>query len=221
VVARSALTPERIVATAVELADDAGLAQVSMRRLAGRLGVEAMSLYHHVANKEALLDAMVDAVFAEFHAPRRDRPWRHEVHRRCRTARAALLRHRWAIGLLDSRRHPGPVTLQHHDAMLACLYGASDDAAWVGRAYATLDSYVFGFVAQEVALPFEPGGSATFVDEVLGDLTASFPYLARYVAERAGAPTYSFADEFEPGLTLILDALDTARPSAPAGGRSS
>ena len=118
--ARPALSRRRVVAEAMALADEQGLAALSMRALAGRLGVEAMSLYHHVDGKEGLLDAMVDAVFGEMHLPVVGGDWRTELRARSVSGRAVLLQHRWAVGLMDSRRSPGPETLRHHDAMLGC-----------------------------------------------------------------------------------------------------
>src|SRR5436190_20528452 len=116
----AALSRNTIVRAAVDLADSGGLAAVSMRSVARRLGVEAMSLYHHVANKEAILDAMVDEVFTEFHAPRPGGDWADEMRQRSRTARAALKRHPWAVGLMDSRRNAGCENLRHHDSGLGC-----------------------------------------------------------------------------------------------------
>ncbi|MGB0100917.1 MAG: TetR family transcriptional regulator, partial [Nocardioides sp.] len=138
--ARAALTREEIVRTAMEVADVDGLGAVSMRAVAKSLGVEAMSLYHHVANKDAMLDGMVDAVFTEFHAPRIDGDWAVEMRQRSVSARAALKRHPWAVGLMDSRRNAGFETLRHHDAVLGCLREAGFPLALTGHAFAVLDA---------------------------------------------------------------------------------
>src|SRR5262245_3400144 len=106
------------------LADRAGLEAVTMRRLAEELGVEAMSLYHHVPNKDAILDGMVDIVFAEIELPRMDLDWKTALRRRMTSMRDVLVRHPWALRILESRTSPGPATLAHHDAMLACLRAA-------------------------------------------------------------------------------------------------
>src|SRR6187402_160992 len=114
---RTPLTRERVLATAMTLADEGGIESLSMRKLAQALGVEAMSLYHHVANKDDLLDGMVDAVFAEVELPEADgRRWRAPIRARCASMREVLLSHPWAVGRLNSRRSPGMATLEHHDA---------------------------------------------------------------------------------------------------------
>ncbi|HPV88939.1 MAG TPA: TetR family transcriptional regulator, partial [Ornithinibacter sp.] len=147
---RSSLSRERVIAQAVALADEKGLAALSMRALAGRLGVEAMSLYHHVAGKEALLDAMLDVVFAEMHLPVIGGDWRAELRARSVSGRTVLLRHRWAVGMMDSPRNPGQESIRHHDAVLGCLAAGGFSLEAAGTAFALLDSHLYGFMAQEV-----------------------------------------------------------------------
>lgn len=154
---RPTLTRERVVSEAVALADDTGLAALSMRALARRLGVEAMSLYHHVRDKSALLDAMLDTVLTEMHLPGPDGDWRAELHRRSVSGRAALRRHRWAVGLMGSRRTPGPATLAHRDALVGCLLAAGFPVPATGTATALVDAHLYGFVLRENAL--QPGPS--------------------------------------------------------------
>lgn len=223
--ARPGLSREQVVAEAVALADSGGLAALSMRALAGRLGVEAMSLYHHVRGKEALLDAMVDAVFAEMHAPATGGDWRGELRRRSVSGREALLRHPWAVGLMDSRRSPGPESLAHHDAMLGCLRTAGFDLPSVGTAFALLDAHLYGFLLQENALPFEDEAGLAEIGAAVIDheVAATYPWFTEYARERALQPGFSFGDEFEPSLDLVLDSVATLRradddraPSAPA-----
>ncbi len=219
---RPRLTRDGVVTAAVALADEKGLAAVSMRALAGRLGVEAMSLYHHVPNKDALLDAMVDLVFGEFHAPGTGRPWREELRQRSVGARQALLRHRWAVGLMDSRRSPGPETLRHHEAVLACLRGNGFSLAATGHAVALLDAQLYGFMLQELALPFS--GEAELADigaEILDDETAAtFPHFTEFARDHAMQPGWSFGAEFDVTLDLVLDAvaglLDAPAAASPA-----
>ena len=152
------LTRAGIVAAAIGLADDAqDLAALSMRSVAQRLGVTPMSLYNHVANKDELLDGMVDAVFVEFYAPVPGAEWRSELRRRAVTAREALKRHPWAVGLMDSRRNAGYETLLHHDAVIGCLREAGFSLTMTGHAFAVLDAHLYGFLVQEVSMPFEPG----------------------------------------------------------------
>lgn len=210
---REPLTRVRVVAAAVELADVEGIDALSMRALARSLGVEAMSLYHHVANKNDLLDGMVDVVFGELARPEPGAPWRPAIHDRCTSLRAALLRHPWAVGRLDSRRTPGWATLDHHDAVIGCLRLGGFSVRSAALAFATLDAFVFGFVVQELSLPMEPGeDTATLAAEILASVpTDALPHLAEMAAEHVSRPGYTFGGEFEPGLDLILDGLARLR----------
>jgi hypothetical protein len=171
-----------------------------------------MSLYHHVAGKEDLLDGMVDLVFAEIEAPAAGVPWKDAMRRRCIAVRAALTRHPWAIGLVESRRNPGTETLRHHDAVIGLLRGAGFSVPMAAHAYALLDSYVYGFALQEVHLPFDEGDPMQdVIDEILPeDHAEDFPHLAEMAREHVTRPGYSFGDEFEYGLDLILDGLARA-----------
>ena len=203
------LNPAAIVAAAVELADGEGLAALSMRAVARRLGVEAMSLYHHVGNKEALLDGMVDSVFTEFHAPVPGVDWRRELRRRGTTAREALKRHPWAVGLMDSRRSAGLETLAHHDAVIGCLREAGFSLTLTGHAFAVLDAHLYGFLVQELSLPFDPGQDLADLGQ---QVVAALPegellYFREFTLEHALRPGYDFGDEFEFGLDLVLDGL--------------
>ena len=215
---RSSLSRERVIAQAVALADEKGLAALSMRALAGRLGVEAMSLYHHVAGKEALLDPMLDVVFAEMHLPVIGGDWRAELRARSVSGRTVLLRHRWAVGMMDSPRNPGQESIRHHDAVLGCLAAGGFSLEAAGTAFALLDSHLYGFMAQEVSLPF------TTVDELaeigatlIGpEVQAAFPHFTRYAEERAMQPGYAFGNEFEPSLDLVLGALEGLRENPEA-----
>lgn len=207
---RAPLTREAILQAAVGIADSDGLPSLSMRAVARGLGVEAMSLYHHVANKDAMLDGMVDAVFAEFHPPEIGADWRAQMRIRSQSAREVLTRHPWAVGLMDSRRNAGFATIAHHDAVLGCLREAGFSWTLAGSAFALLDSHLYGFLLQELALPFE--GEADLAD-LAATITESLPegtlpYFRGFVIERALQPGYSFAPEFEIGLDLILDGLE-------------
>lgn len=207
-----ALTRERVVEAGLALADDRGLAGVTMRALGESLGVEAMSLYHHVANKEALLDAMVDHVFTEVVVPD-EVPWREAIETRCRSLRDALTRHPWAVPLLESRRNPGPATLAHHDRVLGALRGGGFSVAASAHAISFVDAYVFGFVQQEQSLPIQDPQEldAMAAELMAAQMTAAYPHLAELVAGHASQPGYSYADEFEVGLPLVLDGLETLR----------
>src|SRR5688572_613925 len=124
-----------------------------MRKLAEALGVEAMSLYHHVANKDRILDGMVDLVFGEIELPK-SAGWKTAMRKRAFSAREALMRHRWALGLLESRKNPGPALLRHHDSVIGTLRRAGFSIAMAAHAFSVLDSYVYGFALQEANLPF-------------------------------------------------------------------
>lgn len=203
------LSRARIVAAAIAIADRDGLAKMSMRAVGRELEVEAMSLYAHVAGREEILDAMVDVVFGEFGDPVPGRPWREELRRRAVRARRVLLAHPWAVGLMDSRRTPGMANLRHHDAVLGCLREAGFSLALTGHAYALLDAHLYGFLVQELSMPVTPGQDlAALGEQVVAALPpGELPYFAEFTRQHALAPGYDFADEFEIGLDLVLDAL--------------
>ena len=219
-VPRAPITRARAIGVAVALADAGGLAELTMRRLAEELGVEAMSLYHHVPNKAAILDGMVDAVFAEIELPSATGDWRTAMRRRGESMRAALLRHRWAIGLMESRTTPGLATLGHHDAVLGCLRAGGFSVAMTAHAYALLDSYIYGFVHTELQLPFETSEQTQRVAAAIFEQLppGAYPHLVELTREHVLQPGYTYGAEFPFGLDLILDALERlgARPRSPA-----
>jgi AcrR family transcriptional regulator len=206
-----------VVQAAVALADSRGLASVTMRKVARKLGVEAMSLYHHVTDREDLLDGMVDSVMGEIELPSGD-DWRTAMRERAVSARRVLLAHRWAIGVLDSRSAPGPLTLGHREAVLASLKKGGFSTAKTAHAFAVLDSFIYGFVLQEVSLPIIKSEELAAVAEmVLRELPVErFPHLNEMTREYSLRPGYEFADEYELGLDLILDALDRNRGKSTA-----
>lgn len=136
---RAPLTRERILRAAIDFADREGIAALTMRKLADGLGVEAMSLYHHLPNKEAILDGMVDIAFSEITVPQ-EVGWKEAMRLRAHSAREVLLRHRWAIGLLESRTNPGQETLRHHDAVLGVLHRAGFSTELAAHAFSALDA---------------------------------------------------------------------------------
>lgn len=207
---RLPLTRGRVLLAAVALADASGLATLTMRKLGQALGVEAMSLYNHVANKEALLDGMVDLIFEEIGLPPRDVGWREAMRQRAVAAWGTLGRHRWAIGLLDSRRAPGYATLRHHDAVIGCLREGGFSLALAAHAFSALDSYIYGFALQQASLPFETGEEAAAVaNEMLQLFPADeYPHLAALTVEHVMQPGYDYAAEFAYGLDLILEGLE-------------
>ena len=216
---RAPLTKERVLAKAMTIADRHGIAVLSMRKLAEELGVEAMSLYHHFASKDRILDGMVDAVFAEIELPR-GAHWKIVMRRRAVSVRNVLSRHRWALGLMESRRNPGMATLQHHDAVIGTLRRGGFSIEMAAHAFSLLDSYIYGFAVQEHNLPFS---SAEELQEVAGEImehlpVEELPHFAEMV-EHALEPGYTYAKEFRFGLDLILDGLERL-VTPPPGSRS-
>lgn len=210
---RLPLTKDRVLQAAVVLADAEGVASLSMRRLAKTLEVEAMSLYHHVADKDEVLDGMVDIVFGEIELPSAETDWRMAMRTRADLVRGVLLRHRWAVGLVESRRNPGPATLRHHDAVLGCLRRGGFTVAGAAHAFSLLDSYIFGFVLQELNLPFSTPDELEQVGAaILGTMPENgYPHLTELMTEHALRPGYRYADEFGFGLGLILAGLERFR----------
>ncbi len=212
---RPPLSRERVVLEAVALADENGIAALTMRRLADRLDVEPMSLYHHVASKDEILDGMVDVVFREIELPSTQAEWKAAMRQRASSARDALRRHPWAVGRMESRATPGPATLRHHDAVIGCLRHAGFTVEMTAHAFSAIDSYLYGFAMQELNLPFTtPEETAvmavTFLDQFP---TAQYPHLAELTTEHVLQPGYDYGDEFEYGLDLVLDGLERARRS--------
>ncbi len=207
--ARQPLSPERIVEAAASVADDGGAAAISMRNVARELGVEAMSLYHHIANKDALLDALVNWVFAQIVLPDADTSWREGMRVRAASARDVLVGHPWALTLIDSRSNPGPALLRHHDAVIGCLRRGGFTIELAAQAFSVIDAYVYGFALTERNLPFDPTTTDQAVDlatEVMPVL-AQHRYLLELVQHLTGGGEYSFSDQFEEGLDIILDEL--------------
>jgi AcrR family transcriptional regulator len=184
-----------------------------MRKLAQELAVEAMSLYHHVANKTALLDGLIDLIFAETALPPRHSDWKEALRLRSLSLHGALVRHPWAIGLMESRTAPGLATLRHHDAVLGCLRAGGFSLQATAHAYSLLDSYIYGFALQEMNLPFQDaGGAADVAATMLPQMsTGEFPHLTEMALQHVLQPGFRYADEFEIGLELILDGLERWR----------
>ena len=213
---RTPLSRDRVLRAAVIRADQDGISSLSMRKLGEALGVEAMSLYNHVASKSDLLDGMIDIVFSEIDLPSGGGDWKAAMRRRAISARQVLRRHPWAIGLMESRTSPGPATLRHHDAVLGCLRRAGFSVELTAHAYALLDSYIYGFALQEASLPFGSGEEAAQVAHQISAQFASgqYPYLTEMAVEHVLRPGYDYGDEFLVGLDLILDGLAVAARQA-------
>jgi AcrR family transcriptional regulator len=204
------LNRERVLRSAIAFADQTGIESLSMRKLGQELGVEAMSLYKHVANKDDMLDGMVDVVFSEINLPSTGTDWKLAMRQRAISAREVLSRHHWAIGLMESRLKPGPANLRHHDSVIGCLREAGFSIEMAIHAYSALDSYIYGFALQEKNLPFDtPGEVGDVAEIIINQFPADeYPHLAEAAVEHIMKSGYDYADEFEFGLELILDSLE-------------
>jgi AcrR family transcriptional regulator len=210
---RSRLTRERVLHAAVQLADESGIDRLTMRKLGEELGVEAMSLYNHVANKTDLLNGMIDAVFEEVELPSHNDDWKTALRKRSLSLRDMLKRHPWANGLMDSAATPGEATLRHHDRVLGTFRNAGFSLTMTAHALAALDSYVYGFAKQDKALPFNTDEEAAAMGHVfLAHLPAGqYPYLHEFTVEHVLRPGYNFGTEFDFGLDLVLNGLEQQR----------
>ena len=208
--AEVSLSKQRVVTEAIRLADNEDVDKLSMRRLANELGAGVMSLYYYVANKDELLDAMIDVVFDEIELPTDTADWKAAMRQRAVSARQVLRRHPWAITLMESRTAPGPANLRHREAVFACLRKAGFSVEMATHANWLLDSYVYGFALQEASLPFDTAeefadiSQDVFMPQLPPD---QYPYLNEAAATLLAAG-YDPADEFTFGLDLILGALE-------------
>ena len=203
------LRPERILDAAIALADDAGLEALSMRRLGQTLGVEAMSLYNHVANKDEILDGMADLVAEQFDLPEDVDDWREAMRRRAVSAHEVFGRHAWAPMLFDSRQSLGPSRLRYFDWVLGQLTRAGFSVEDAARAFSVLDSYIYGFGIQQFNMA---GGDDLSVEERAEAIAAfipaeTYPYLHR-MASHAMQVGYDAEADFEFGLEIVLDGLE-------------
>ena len=213
---RGRLSRERIVGAAVALADEIGFEAWSMRKLAEELGAAPMALYRHVASKEDLLDGMIDVVFGEIDVPSGQPDWKAEMRQRAIETRAALSRHRWANGLMESRTNPGPANAAYHNAFMGCLREAGFPFRQAVHAYNAVQSYTYGFALQEKYLAFETAEESVDVARVtIEDHAAQYPYLAEVLAEFTASGGYDYDEEFEISLDLILDSIEQFKDQAP------
>ena len=208
---RRALTRERVLQAAVDLADRDGLGALTMRRLGAEVGVEAMSLYKHVTNKDDILDGIIEVVIGEIEIPSEGDDWRSAMRRRALSAREVLGRHSWAVGLMESRNSKGPVVLGYLDATLASLRAGGFSIENAGYAFTVLDSYVYGHIIQETSLSFDtPEDLSETTAAMLDQAANDYPHLAE-IGAYATTSGFTLDAAFEFGLELILDALERLR----------
>jgi len=214
--ARVPLSRERVLRTALRLADEGGIEALSMRKLGRALGVEAMSLYNHVASKDDLLDGLADIVVGEIEVPSSGEDWKGAMRRRAISAREMLARHPWAGGVIESRTTLSPSRSRYAEAVVGSLRQAGFSVEMAIHAFFTLDSYIYGFAVQEQNLPAgTPQQLAGVAEAMLAALPAAeYPYLREVIVEHVLKSGFDYANEFEFGLDLMLDALESARDSA-------
>jgi AcrR family transcriptional regulator len=214
--ARAGLDRERLLVVAVGLADHAGIAALSMRKLGRALRVEAMSLYNHIANRDDLLDGMVDLVFGEISLPPSGEEWKSALRVWGLSAREVLSHHPWAIGLVASWSRPSPATLRHYDAVIRCLREAGFSIVMAEHAIAVLNSYVFGFALLEASLLLKSLEEVVEVTE--GSLRPlpfdAYSHMTEMSIHRMAPPGHDRVDEFTFGLELVLDGLARIREVA-------
>ena len=203
---RVPLSRDRVLRTAIALADQSGIEALTMRRLGQELGVEAMSLYKHVANKDDILDGIVDLVVGDIEVPPAGTPWRSAMRERALSAHDALLAHPWAAMQVMSRFNIGPGMTRYLDATLGRLLEGGFSVEGALDAWHTLDSHIYGFTLQELGLPFAAEEAAEVSAQVLGQLDGErFPHVVEVITHvmRSGR-----VEDFEFGLELILDGLE-------------
>src|SRR4051812_38644690 len=212
---RAQLSRGRVPQTAVAFADRHGLEALSMRKLGQELGASAMSAYYYFANKEQLLDGMVDVVFGEIERPSLELDWKTAMRRRAVSTREVLNHHRWAIGHMEGRTDHGPANIGLHDAVLGCLRAAGFSLEATVHAYSVQDSYIYGFVLQEADM--SPQTTDDFAAEAqrqmdaYQEMLADYPHIAEVVGGYVAKVGYDYATEFLFGLDLILEGLDRLR----------
>jgi AcrR family transcriptional regulator len=213
---RAPLTRDKVLRTALRLADEHGIEAVSMRRLGQALRVEAMSLYKHVADKDDLLDGLADLVTQEFVVPAPAEDWRAAIRASAISVHAALHRHPWAGPVLESRMAPGPTRLAYLDGVLATLAAAGFTPAQSGKAFMALDSHTYGFAMQELSWAYDPADAQRLAGEMADRLPAGrYPSL-QAMARAAATGGMGMEIDFTFGLDLLLDGLERLRKEATA-----
>lgn len=218
-VSREPVTRERALQVAVGLADEGGIEALSMRKLAGELGIEAMSLYYHVKNKNDILDGMIELVVSEMALAPVDADWKSALRERAISERDVLRRHPWAISEMDARTTPA--TLRYHDAIIGSLRSSGFSMPMVGHALSVVDGYVHGFALQEASLPLDAAGDISAVtEEIMAQqemMAGAFPHLAEMGSSLILQPDYAYGNEFDFGIGLILDGIEAAHLAEIAG----
>jgi AcrR family transcriptional regulator len=205
---RIPLNRERILHAALELADDAGIESLTMRKLGQTLGFEAMSLYNHVTGKDDVIDGMLDLVLAEAEPPASDVDWVDAVRASARSVHDALRKHRWAAGLLMDATHVRPARLRYMDLLLRRLREAGFDADTTYHAYHVLDGHICGFSLWENTHTYNAAQADRFADEFEKWIPKDeYPYLYEHGQQHFAEGPHRKVSAFEFGLDLILEGL--------------
>ncbi|WP_375173014.1 TetR/AcrR family transcriptional regulator [Pseudooceanicola sp.] len=205
---RLPLSRDRILTAALTLADEEGLAALSMRKVAARLSVEAMSLYNHIGNKADILSGITDLVAGEIELPTPDFDWKGQMKARSLSAHRVLMRHSWAAAQFQQPGLPGPNMMTYLDATLGCLIAVGFTPAQADHARNTIDNHVYGFTLQRLTRPTRTREIARLAKKELKEISKSaYPSLYRRTEDLANATTPE-VDDFDFGLDLILDGLD-------------
>jgi AcrR family transcriptional regulator len=205
---RTRLTRERILAAGLALADGSGVEALTMRRLGEELGFEAMSLYRHVANKDDLLDGMLDLVLAEWELPDGDGEWIERLRRSALSVHDALRRHPWAAQLLIAGARVRPARLRYMESLLACLRQAGFDADRTYHLYHLIDGHIFGFTMWEIAHTAIPLDHEQVVKLLESIPWHEYPNLAEHRDQHGTEGPHREVSAFEVGLDLILRGLE-------------
>jgi AcrR family transcriptional regulator len=212
---RTPLTRERVLRTALELADDGGVEAVSMRKIADQLGVKAMSLYNHVANKDDVLDGMVDATYAEIAAPTPGAEWQVQVRDIAISAHEVFLSHPWAAGLQTSVK-PGSGRLRYGDRLLGCFRNAGFSKELTYHAYHIIESYILGYTSQVLA--YRAVDTDQFEDVAArftrGEFAEAYPHFTEHALqhmEPEPEPGQEDVNAYELGLDMMLEGLERER----------
>jgi AcrR family transcriptional regulator len=202
-----------VLQAAIALADGGGIESLTMRKLGQALGVEAMSLYNHVANKDDLLDGIIEMVLEEIEVPSGEADWKTEIRGTAISSHEAFLRHRWACNLMMHRPNAAPVRMRWMEAVLRTLREAGFSADMTHHAYHALDSHITGFTLWQVNMPFETKAELLDMAEVfLRQIPADeYPYVIEHAEQHIAPSSPDGATEFEFGLELILDGLERLR----------
>ncbi|MDH3218744.1 MAG: TetR/AcrR family transcriptional regulator C-terminal domain-containing protein [Gammaproteobacteria bacterium] len=219
-VSRNPLTREILLKAAIALADDEGIASLSMRKLGQRLGVEAMSLYNHVGNKDELLTGIADTLIGEFEIPSEQLEWQAAMRFVAESVRNTLLRHPWAVSLIESQVAPSKVRFERADALIGALRRAGFSIELAYKAHLAINSYIVGFIQQEIHWPFKPmeqGSVAAMLQPQVNN--DEFPYLSEMLGSiikirqqaQNGSEPDTYAPDFNFGLDLLLNSLEKIR----------